>query len=88
MIKHKFNVGESIEVIGSYNKTKIIDFEIFDDLVLYYTEDKNAYPQYMLQPYGLNFITKLFKTSNDKKNEQLNEAFDVIFNKNKSLFFK
>lgn len=88
MIKRKFNIDETIEVIGSYNKTKIIDFEIFDDLVLYYTEDKKAYPQYMLQPYGLNFITKLFKTSNDKKNEQLNETFDAVFNKNKSLIIK
>ena len=33
MIKHKFNIEKTIEVIGSYNKTKIIDFEIFDDLV-------------------------------------------------------
>jgi hypothetical protein len=80
MIKQKFNVGEFIEVIGSYNKVKIIDFEIFDDLVLYYTEDKNAYPQHMLQLYGLNFISKLFKISNDEKNRQLKESFNSVFN--------
>jgi hypothetical protein len=80
MVKHKYNIGESIEVIGSYNKTKIIDFEIFGDLVLYYTEDKKAYPQNMIQPYGLNFISKLFKLSDNEKNKQLKETFDVVFN--------
>jgi len=82
MVKYKYNIGETVEVIGSYQKTKIIDFEIFDDLILYYTEDNNAYPQHMLQLYGLNFISKLFKMSNDEKNKQINESFSTILNNN------
>lgn len=80
MMKHKYNIGESVEVIGSYQKTKITDVEVFDGLVLYYTEDKNAYPQHMLQLYGSNFMSKLFKLSDDEKNKQVNKAFGSILN--------
>jgi len=77
---NKYNIGESVEVIGTYQKTKIIDFEFFDELVLYYTDDKNAYPQHMIQLYGLNFMKKLISISDDEKNKQVNEAFSSIIN--------
>jgi len=77
---NKYNIGESVEVIGTYQKTKIIDFEFFDELVLYYTDDKNAYPQHMIQLYGLNFMKKLISIPDDEKNKQVNEAFSSIIN--------
>jgi hypothetical protein len=77
-MRNKYNIGESIEVIGSYIKTKITDFEIFDDLVLYYTEDGQAYPHFMIQSYGFNFLSKIFKTSDKEKNEQVKKAFSFL----------
>ena len=72
---NKYNIGESVEVIGTYQKTKIIDFEFFDELVLYYTDDKNAYPQHMIQLYGLNFMKKLISISDDEKNSIFERYF-------------
>lgn len=78
-MKNKYILGETVEINDSLKKTKIIDFEIFDDLILYYTEDKNAYPEHMLKLYGSNFISNFFKLSNHEKNKQVNEMFDNIF---------
>ena len=44
-MKTLFKTNDEIRIDGLSDKLIIIDFEIFDDVTLYYTNDGKAYPE-------------------------------------------
>jgi hypothetical protein len=52
----KYNISERVEIKNTSKIVTIIDFEVFNDLILYYTNDKSAYPEDELTPEGYNFF--------------------------------
>ena len=59
----KFKINDFVEVKSTNTKLKIIEVEIFGDLILYYTDDKSAYPQDKLNIYGVTDLITLYKPS-------------------------
>jgi hypothetical protein len=72
-MKTNYKIGEIVEINNSYETVKIIDFEFFDNLILYYTDNGKAYPESELNCIGVNSITKLLNTSREEKKRQYQE---------------
>ena len=72
-MKTNYKIGEIVEINDSYETVKIIDFEFFDNLILYYTDNGNAYPEVDLNCIGVNYLTELLNTSRVEKNRQYQE---------------
>lgn len=68
----KFKKGDII-LPANRKRVKVIDIEIFDDLVLYYTDDKSAYPEFQINPFVLSGLVKL-KYSQEER-DKMNEDF-------------
>lgn len=68
----KFQKGDII-LPTNKKRVKVIDVEVFDDLVLYYTDDKNAYPEFQINPFVLSGLVKL-KYSQEER-DRMNEDF-------------
>ena len=45
----KFKINDIVLELNTKTNVKILDYEKFDDLVLYYTSDKKAYPENKLE---------------------------------------
>jgi len=45
----KFKINNIVLELNTKTNVKILDYEKFDDLVLYYTSDKKAYPENKLE---------------------------------------
>lgn len=65
----KFEINDSVEVKinKKFVRTKIVDFEIFDNLILYYTENGKAYPENVLEHSGTNGIRYFLNASTEQK---------------------
>jgi hypothetical protein len=74
----KYNISERVEIKNTSKIVTIIDFEVFNDLILYYTNDKSAYPEDELNPEGYNF----FKTFVLKSDKEKNDLFLSVLEKN------
>ena len=72
-MKTNYKIGEIVEINNSYETIKIIDFEFFDNLILYYTDNGKAYPEVDLNRIGVNSLTELLNTSRVEKNRQYQE---------------
>ena len=81
----KYNVSQRVEIKNTSKIVTIIDFEIFNDLILYYTSDKSAYPENDINPEGYNFFKKIILKSDEEKNKLFifsleKHGGDIIFN--------
>ena len=70
----KFKINDFVEVKSTSTKLKIIDVELFGDLILYYTDDKSAYPEDKLNIYGVTDLITLYKCF-DELPERINELY-------------
>ena len=70
----KFKINDFVEVESTNTKLKIIDVELFGDLILYYTDDKSAYPEDKLNIYGVTDLITLYKCF-DELPERINELY-------------
>jgi len=50
-MKIKYQVNQNVKVRGKNKKLIITDFEIFENVILYYTNDGGAYPEDKLENY-------------------------------------
>ena len=44
-VNPKYSVGQTVTINKTQTQVEIVDIEIFDQLILYYTNDKRAYPE-------------------------------------------
>ena len=70
----KFKINDFVEQKSTNIKLKIIDVELFGDLILYYTDDKSAYPEDKLNIYGVTDVMALYKCF-DELPERINEMY-------------
>ena len=78
----KYNISQRVEIKNTSKIVTIIDFEVFDDLILYYTSDKLAYPEDELNPEGYSFFTNFVFKTDDEKNKLMKKAIKKHFKKN------
>ena len=50
-MKTKYQVNQNVKIKGGIENFIITDFEIFEDIILYYTDDGGAYPEDKLENY-------------------------------------
>lgn len=74
----KYDKSQRVEIKDTSKTVTIIDFEVFDDLNLYYTSDNSAYPEDKLNPEGFSF----FKTFVLKSDKEKNDLFLSVLEKN------
>ena len=77
----KYDISQRVEIKNTSKIVTIIDFEVFDDLILYYTSDKLSYPEDKLNPEGYNFFTNFVLITNDEKNKIMKKAIKKHFKK-------
>lgn len=80
----KYNKGQIVEIKDTSKIVTIIDFEVFDNLTLYYTDDKSAYPEDNINPEGYSFLKTILLKSDEEKNNLFLSVLekhggDVIF---------
>ena len=80
-MKPIYKIKDIVEIDNTSKKVTILDYEIFDNLILYYTDDKKAYPECKLNQIGYNSLCQLLTMSAEEKNKQ----FDDICKKFKIL---
>ena len=70
-MKPKFQINEIVEVKikNKLKRVQIIDLEIFDNLILYYTDNGKAYPEDVLEYAGTNGLKYFLYASNEQKNK-------------------
>lgn len=61
--------NQTLVVKKTNSKVKVIDIEIFENLILYYTDDKKAYPEFELDfvPEYVEFVNFWDRTDDDWK---------------------
>jgi hypothetical protein len=69
----EYYINQKVEINNTSKIVTIIDFEVFGDLILYYTDDKSAYPEGELNQIGFYAINKILNTSREEKNRQYQE---------------
>jgi len=95
-MKTKYQVNQNVKVRGKNKKLIINDFEVFDNIILYYTDDGGAYPEDKLENYlceKLNNQNEEFNMNTlkikiiEKISENNNPEFILFFSDklNKSL---
>lgn len=65
----KYEISERVEIKNTSKTVTIIDFEVFNDLILYYTDDELAYPEEELNPEGYLFLKTILSKSDKEKND-------------------
>lgn len=65
----KYDISQRVEIKNTTKIVTIIDFEVFNDLNLYYTNDNLAYPEDEIKPEGYNFFKKFILKSDKDKND-------------------
>lgn len=68
-----YKINDTVEIDNTNKCVKIIDFEIFDNLILYYTDNKQAYPENMINHVGVNSLYNVFLVSDEERNKQYQE---------------
>jgi hypothetical protein len=68
-MKPKYEIGVEVEIIKNGKKIKIIDYEIIDNIILYYTDDNLAYPENEIQLNGINWLRKFLSYTDDERDE-------------------
>ena len=76
--KYQINDRVEIEIKGKLKTLTVTDFEIFDDLVLYYTNDGKAYPQDKLKLAGTKGLCYFLFASEEEKNRDFLEVLNQL----------
>ncbi len=69
----KFKKGDIILLINK-KRVKVIDVEVYDNLILYYTDDKSCHPEHHINPFNLAGLIKIKYTQ--EENDKLNEEWE------------
>ena len=79
-MNQKYQINEIVEVKigGKLKSVTIIDLENFGDLILYYTDDGNAYPQDSLKLAGTKGLTYFLFASNEEKDKDFLSILDKL----------
>ena len=77
-MKPKYQLGQIVENRNTGQKLTIKDFEIFDDLVLYYLQEGGALPEAQVSVYGLTGVKTIFSTSDEEKNQQIQNVLSTL----------
>lgn len=77
-MKPKYQLGQIVENRNTGQKLTIKDFEIFDDLVLYYLQEGGALPEEQVSVYGLTGVKTIFSTSDEEKNQQIQNVLSTL----------
>ena len=78
----KYKIGEKILIVTKNKEVEIIDYEIIDGTVLYYTNDSSAYPENDLKKTNTklsNIILGFYDTMSWESNmsqQEINDYFD------------
>ena len=67
----KYKIGQVLKLKNQNKFVKIIDFEFFDDIILYYTLDKNAYPEENLEKNELFNCLSFFLYESDEEKDRI-----------------
>lgn len=76
--KYQINEIVEVEIDGKLKSVTIIDLENFGDLILYYTDDGNAYPQDELKLAGTKGLTYFLFASNEEKDKDFLSILDKL----------
>ena len=74
-MKNKYILGEVVEDRSSNMWGTIKDFEVFDDMVLYYFKEGGALPEHRLRLKGTTGLSNFL----NKTNEEKNKIWETIF---------
>jgi hypothetical protein len=77
-MKNKHKIGDIVESRGGLKKYTIKDFEVFDNLVLYYFNEGGALPENEIRTQGYYGISKILKTSEQEKTRQIQKVLDNL----------
>lgn len=78
----KYKIGDKISIVCSNKQLEIIDSEIIDGIVLYYTNDGKAYPENMLKKFNTQLTQiisgyyGLIYWESNKTQQEINDYFD------------
>ena len=76
--KYKINDIVETEVKGKLKTLTIVDFEIFGELILYYTNDGKAYPQGCLKLAGYKGLSYFLFASDEEKDKDFLEILQKL----------
>jgi hypothetical protein len=67
----KFEINDLVEVKikNKLKRVKIIDFEIFESVTLYYTDNGKAYPEDVLEHAGTNGLRYFLSAPTEQKDK-------------------
>jgi hypothetical protein len=77
-MKNKHKIGDIVESRGDLKKYIIKDYEVFNNLVLYYFNEGGALPENEIRTQGYFAISKIFKTSEQEKTRQIQQVLDNL----------
>lgn len=80
-MKPIYKINDTVEIDKTNKSVKIIDFEIFGDLILYYTNDNKAYPENALNHVGVNSIYELLSVTDEKRRlnfQEIQRKFNIL----------
>jgi hypothetical protein len=67
----KFKINDLVEVKikNNFKRLQILDFEVFESVTLYYTDDGKAYPENVLNYVGTNGLRYFLSASTEQKDK-------------------
>ena len=67
----KFKINDLVEVKikNNFKRLQILDFEVFENVTLYYTDDGKAYPENVLNYVGTNGLRYFLSASTEQKDK-------------------
>jgi hypothetical protein len=67
----KFKINDLVEVKikNNFRRLQILDFEVFESVTLYYTDDGKAYPENVLNYVGTNGLRYFLSASTEQKDK-------------------
>ena len=74
-MENKYNIGDVIEDRYSKKFGVIKDFEVFDDMVLYYLNEGGALPENRVYLKGVKSIVSFLNKTNQEKNQVWEKLF-------------
>jgi len=67
----KFKINDLVEVKikNNFKRLQILDFEVFESVTLYYTDDGKAYPENVLNYVGTNGLRYFLSATTEQKDK-------------------
>jgi hypothetical protein len=67
--KFKINDVVEVKIKNNFKRLQILDFEVFESVTLYYTDDGKAYPENVLNYVGTNGLRYFLSASTEQKDK-------------------